>query len=225
MADIEPTLALRCQRSRVLSSDLGAALAEIRSESDRGEVALRAISLAHEHHSAFLCLIYSMHFASAAALLRPIAEASACAHWVTYVARPEWVTAALTEEGRDQPSLDRMITQLASSGVPIAGIKDMRKLLQTPTWKVFHSFTHGGLSQLARRGNAETFDVHANRANIYMAESFLLAGAAIATVWTSNLQLRELLIAERSRQATELREAFDGPEISQWEDLPPPRGG
>lgn len=85
----EPALALRHQRSRELNQRIAEMLVGLQHKQPRADFAMRAASLAHEHHSGFLRLMDSEHFASAAALLRPIVEASMIAYWVSYAASKE----------------------------------------------------------------------------------------------------------------------------------------
>lgn len=217
-----PVLALRCQRTKALNDQLAQNLAVITAPNKRARIAFFAVSLAHEHHSGFVRLMDSEHFASSAAILRPIAEAAACAHWITYAAKPEWVNTALTDAGRDPPTLDKMINALSNCGVAFDGIKSLRRLLQQPAWTRFHSFTHGGMDQLARRPQAQTFDQSECHANFIMADVFLLSGAAIATAWSDSIGLRGVIGAEYDSINNERRRVFGGPAAPPWKGLPPP---
>lgn len=216
-----PVLALRCQRSIALNHRAAAAIAYVRGNNPRERLAMSAVSLANEHHSGFVKLMETEHFASAAAMLRPIAEASTCAHWVTYVASPRWIAQVGTTRERDTPNLDRMITALANSGIPFEGIHELRKQLQMASWRRFHKFTHGGLSQLTRRESAQTFNQEENHHHLLLADTFFLAGAAIGTVWSADPDLRTFVVAEYSRVNTERVQAFGGPAVSDWAGLPP----
>jgi hypothetical protein len=165
----------------------------------------------------------SEHFATAAAILRPTAEASACAHWATYVANDVWLDLAFTDKAREPPTLDKMIGALAKCGVTFDGIQDLVRLLQKPAWKRFHSFTHGGMHQLSRRPQAETFDQAECLANFIMADIFLISGAAIATTWPSGINLRGVIASEFESIDSERVRTFGGIPAPPWKGLPTPQ--
>lgn len=216
-----PVLSLRVQRSSVLNQRAAEVLTNVRGATKRASLALSAVGLSHEHHSAFLRLMETTHFASAAAMLRPIAEASACAHWITYVAHREWISQASADSAWDTPTLDDMLRALARCGTQFEGIQGLIKLLQTAHWTRFHKYTHGGLLQLTRRDRAETFDQKENHWHLNLADTFHLAGAAIGGVWADDEALRGFVRVERRRLNDELATVFGGARVADAPDLPP----
>lgn len=217
-----PGLALRCQQSAELNKRIAETLASFKSGSVRCELAMQAVSLSHEHHSGFLRLMDTEHFATGAAILRPIAEASAFSHWVSYVALKRWVNTAVTPQAQDQPNLDDMIRGLARCRPEIPGLQSLRDLLRTPAWKRYHSFTHGGIEQLGRRAQSVTFNPLECRANFLMADNFLLAGASIYTAWFESDALLDFFKREVHGLGQELKGFFNGPDVPAWKGLPKP---
>src|SRR5690348_16028455 len=102
----------RCNESKYFSAQMASRLARIDHPSPRRHLALAAVSLAHEHHSGHVQLMGTCHFASAAALLRPLAEASARAHWLIYAASDKKIE-AMSNDKETTPDLDRMINAMA----------------------------------------------------------------------------------------------------------------
>ncbi|MEF9977709.1 MAG: hypothetical protein RR969_09495 [Thermomonas sp.] len=215
-------LALRCQQSVELNKRISETLVDLKRDHPRCDLAMRAVSLAHEHHSGFLRLMDSEHFATGAAVLRPIAEASTFSHWVSYAAPKEWVAAFATPQAWDQPNLDDMIRALAKCKPEMPGLQSLRDLLRTYAWKRYHSFTHGGVEQLGRRAETVTFNPIECRANFLMADNFLLAGASIYAAWFESAALINFFKSEVGRAGQELKDIFDGPDVPEWKGLPMP---
>lgn len=215
------SLSLRAQRSLALNDFAATLLNKLSSTSKRARLALSAVNLSNEHHSALVRLVLTEHYASAAAMLRLIGEASACAHWIAYVADSEWVSRAEHDSTWDTPNLDDMIRALANSGLPIEGIEALRKLLQRAEWRRFHKFTHGGLVQLTRRERAETFSETENFFHLNLADSFFLAGVAVGTVLAPSDALFDFVGAERKRVNCEAVDLFGAARAPEWRGLPP----
>lgn len=123
----------------------------------RADFARCSIELACEHHSAIMRLVLAGEYGSAAAMLRPLLEASGNAAWLLYVASCDVIQAlptdAATAEGRgfrDLPLIDELARALQHI-FPV--VKDLYDALQSrgpATW--MHKYTHGGTAQLVRRG-------------------------------------------------------------------------
>lgn len=215
-------LALRCQQSAELNKRISEALIGLKNDHPRCDLAMQAVSLAHEHHSGFIRLMDSEHFATGAAILRPIAEASASSHWVSYVAAKDWISAALTPQSHDQPNLDDMVRGLARRMPELPGLQSLRDILRTPAWTRYHSFTHGGIEQLGRRTEPVTFNPLECRANFLIADNFLLAGASIYVAWFESDALTDFFRREFRGMGQELKTIFNGPDVPEWKGLPKP---
>lgn len=223
---MEERLRLRLEKSLELSREAEKHLYPEVVESDRDQIATSAAQLAHEHHSALIELMTTSHFASAAALIRPIAEASACAFWITYCAQSERVAnlASLTER-HDIPNLDDMVKALASAKqFDFVGLKELRALAtsQDPSWKRLHGLTHGGMVQLSRRTYPDTFSLAENCFHLMQADSFLLPGIAIGTVLFPTEDLSRFIREEYSNLGRELKETYGREDPGQWRELPQP---
>lgn len=164
----------------------------------------------------------SEHFASAAAMLRPIAEASMIGYWVSYSARKDWIDAASTAGGPEPPTLDNMIRALAKRKADLPGIAALSTLLNKPAWKRYHAFTHGGIDQLLRRSASATFAPAECHANFHMADNFVLAGAAIHTAWFNLSSISEFIKNELMELGRELMDRDGGPQVAPWPGLPRP---
>ncbi|WP_157499002.1 hypothetical protein [Lysobacter sp. Root604] len=197
-----------------------------RYSTERQRIALSAMLLAHEHHSACVSMVSSSHYASAAAMLRPIGEASACAFWTMYAAPKKWLGSLLElkpgsalEFKADTPNLDDMITALASSNIP--GVKRLSALRQDPMWRRFHKYTHGGMIQLDRRTHPQPFDESENRIHLMQADAFLLPAVSLGTVLFNSDELTSF-IATSYRTLSEEVEAYGAAPAPPWAGLPEP---
>lgn len=175
------SLSQRCEQSKAFNQQAASHLARIPYSTPRQHFALAAVSLAHEHHSGLIHLTSTCHFASAAALLRPLAEASVRAHWFMYAASKQKV-GAVASGIETTPDLDKMINALSKCAVAPPGIHDLKRILQTNNWTRFHKYTHGDMPQLSRRANPQPFAEFENLNHLILADHFLLAGASIGTV-------------------------------------------
>lgn len=164
-------------------------------------------------------LMRSDHRASAAAMLRPIAEASVRAHWLVYAARVEYVE-RLSEVGADTPNLDDMITELARCATPSVGISHLKRLLPTPHWRRFHKYNHGGMGQLIRRPREESFNQEECHEHLLLADIFLLAGVGIATAIFSSPDLSRFVADELARINHEGVTVFGKEDGGPWQGLP-----
>jgi len=219
---MDTKLSLRTQRSFEFSRTSGSFLFAGRYGNDRQRIALSAMLLAHEHHSALVGLTKTSHHASAAAMLRPIAEASACAFWVTYVATKDFVS-RLNEFKADTPTLDDMIRQLAASKVKPPDIEKLRDLVvkQDPSWRLFHKYTHGGMVQLDRRTRPEPFSEQENCLHLMQADAFLLPAVALGTVLFCSEELVEFVRETHNLLNAELQ-SYGLNQAAEWPGLPTP---
>lgn len=206
MSDGTSQLESRCLTSYELSQEALEFLSRARPITIRQRLAVSAIDLATEHHSGFVPLMRTCHYASAAAMLRPTAEASTSAWWMTYVAKGS-VIQSLSAEGQDTPTIDVMIKELAAANLGLPGLKNLAGMRQRIEWRRFHKFTHGGMIQLERRFSPETFSGLENRYHLLMADLFMLAGVALGTVLFDSdgllawvVRKREELYAEGVRE-------------------------
>lgn len=216
-------LSLRCQRSKALSELAAKQLGSLQGATIRCHLALASVSLAHEHHSGLSMLMYRDHYASAAAMLRPIAEASVRAHWLIYAADARTIE-TLASAQTDTPNLDSMIRALAKCTTPPEGISDLQRLLPTADWRRFHKYNHGGIHQLRRRQREETFGLEECHEHLLLADFFLLGGVSIGTVLGADASFSSFVSAEYGRANHESVHTFGKPDTGPWKGLPsPPR--
>ena len=136
----------RCAESRSQNDRLRALLPEYAPSSLRQDFAWCAIDLALEHHSAYIRLVEAGEYGSAAALLRPILEASTIGFWLVYVAPAEQIQ-ALPRDSQDNPVTDvpmlkEMAEALCPTFPPIQAIVAGFKSGGPAKW--LHKYAHGG---------------------------------------------------------------------------------
>lgn len=218
-----PNLSLldRCAQSEAFNQEAASQLARVPHSTPRQHLALAAVSLAHEHHSALIHLMGTRHFASAAALLRPLAEASARAHWFIYAASKQKVE-ALTRGTEITPDLDKMISALSKCAVAPAGIRDLKRIVQTHGWTRFHKYTHGDMSQLSRRANPQPFTEFENMNHLMLADDFLFAGASIGTVLLEDPFFFQFIRENHARLNEEAVALYGARSVPEWDGLPAP---
>ncbi|WP_226469888.1 DUF6988 family protein [Luteimonas panaciterrae] len=197
-------------------------------QSVRETLARCAISILLEHHSGVIALIKTAHYASAAAMLRPVLEAGTIAYWLLYAAPTERVQAmALAPlEGADQnsdtPTLGRMINALADSLPSLPSVRDLADGLGKPNGRWLNKYTHGGIPQLKRKGPDEPpFGFSDMIRALIRADLFALVGSAAATV-VYELPELETYVAVKHRQLFDeyvWRFDLDAP-YEEWQPLP-----
>ncbi|WP_226469891.1 DUF6988 family protein [Luteimonas panaciterrae] len=187
-----------------------------------------ATSVALEHHSAVLKLIESGHFASAAAMLRPVMEAGAIAHWLLYAAPTERVQAmsqAPLEGARrddDTPVLSVLIRELADALPSLPGLANLQEILRSPAGSWLNKYTHGGIPQLRRKGpDAQPFGLPDMILALIRADMFVLMACAAATVIYDVPELDAYVPYKRKALFDEMVEKFDlSIPFDEWAPLP-----
>lgn len=191
----------------------------------RADFARCAIDLACEHHSAIIRLVCAGEYGSAAALLRPLLEASGSASWLLYIASCDRVRELATDvemaEGRrrDLPLLDELARELQPKFPLIKALVNGLKDRGPATW--LHKYTHGGAAQLVRRTTGW------NEAEVMLillrADLFAILAAAHETVVVTNAKLAVYAFGRRDDLGTEGLDRFGfGPVPEQPHSLPPP---
>lgn len=175
---------MRCAESLQQNETLRRLLPGAGPDTLRADFARCAIDLALEHHSAVIGLVLHEHYGSAAALLRPLLESAASAHWLIYVADCDCISdlerTARGESNRDIPDLDRMLKALLKT-FPAAG--NLWRSLQSKgpgTW--LHKFTHGGVLQLQKRGVLDGWTEQEAQMHLLCADQFAVLAATVGTV-------------------------------------------
>lgn len=191
----------------------------------RGDFARCAIDLACEHHSAIIRLVCAAEYGSAAALLRPLLEASSSASWLLYVAGcdrvRELATDVETAEGRcrDLPLLDELARGLQLTFPLIKTLVEGLKDLGPATW--LHKYTHGGTAQLVRR--APGWSEGEVVLLLLRADLFAILAAAHETVIATNADLSAYAFGRRDDLGEELFRLFGVGQVPQQpHELPPP---
>ncbi|ASK93087.1 hypothetical protein KWH04_23310 [Xanthomonas campestris pv. trichodesmae] len=206
----------RCAESRQQNELFRSLLPEDASHSLRVNFARCAIDLALEHHSALIRVVEAGEYGAAAALLRPILEASTIGFWFVYVASWEEIQ-SLQLDGCDNPiddvpMLRDMAAQLTSTFPAIQSIVDEFKKGGAAKW--LHKYAHGGTPQLNRRiGHGWTErDV---MLMLVRADLFSVLAGCLETVLTPNPPLSSYGFARRDQLAGELSREFGGPQLPQ----------
>ncbi|MCE4551937.1 MULTISPECIES: DUF6988 family protein [Xanthomonas] len=206
----------RCTESRQQNECFRSLLPETAATSLRVDFARCAIDLALEHHSALVRVVEAGEYGAAAALLRPILEASTIGFWFVYVASCDEVQ-GLQLDGSDNPiddvpMLRNMAAQLTSTFPPIQPIVDGFKKGGAAKW--LHKYAHGGTPQLNRRiGPGWTqCDV---MLMLIRADLFSVLAGCLETVLAPNPHLSNYGFARRDQLASELHREFGGPELPQ----------
>lgn len=223
-ADSLRTVGQRAQASRLQNDRVKALRQYGPAPSLRGDFARCAIDLACEHHSAIIRLACAGEYGSAAALLRPLLEASSSASWLLYVAScdrvRELATDVETAEGRrrDLPLLDELVRGLEPTFPLIKTLVDGLKDRGPATW--LHKYTHGGTAQLVRR--APGWSKGEVLLLLLRADLFAIVAAAHETVIEANADLSTYAFGRRDDLGDELFCLFGvGPVPQQPHELPP----
>ena len=207
------TIRERVAQSRTQNDQLKGLLPRGTPQSLRAAFARSAIDLAQEHHSGLIRVTDAGEYGTAAALLRPILEASTSAYWVVYIAGCETIrdlpTSLVENETVDIPMLTEMARSLIPIFPPIQIIVDELKKGGRAKW--LHKYTHGGTPQLMRRDSGwNEGDV---MLTLLRADLFAILGACLGTVIESNSALSEYAFGRRDELGEEFRVRFNGPQI------------
>jgi hypothetical protein len=190
----------------------------------RADFARCAIDLACEHHSAIARLVMAGEYGSAAAMLRPLLEASGSASWLLYCASCDFIRALPTDaataegRGRDLPQIDEMARDLLPIFPDIKTLSDGLKNRGPATW--LHKYTHGGAAQLVRRGPGW------NEGEVMMlllrADLFAVLASAAETVIAENAELQTYTFGRRDDLGNEIHRLFGVGPVPQQPDHWPP---
>lgn len=213
----------RAAESRHQSERVLALLPHEKAPSLRALFARCAISLALEHHSGIVRLVQAGEYGTAAALLRPLLEASTIGYWLMYVADCGRIRSLPTNvdasRSPDIPQLDHMAAKLVPIFPPIKALVEGLKNNGPATW--LHKYTHGGMPQLLRRadGWAEPYVMHM----LITADLFAVLGACLETVIAPNPELSAYGFSCRDKLGAELSRRFGVPmPPKQPHELPTP---
>lgn len=149
---VNDVITARCQQSRALWAKTEDLAPAIRPCCRRHDFAVCAADLALEHQRAIVRLVEAGELGSAAALQRPLLEASASASWLVYAASDETIMALPTDPNVQSAREDLpMLGELAGDLLPY--FPAMTTLIQglakkgngAARW--LHKYTHGGTPQ------------------------------------------------------------------------------
>jgi hypothetical protein len=203
----------RCRQSRTLAAQIEQLMPVVTPCCRRHDLAACAMDLALEHHRAIVMLVEAGALGTAAALIRPLLEASTSAFWLVYAASDEEIAALPTEptvetSDKDIPMLGSMVISLKPYFPAIAGLSDALSPRGTRTARWLHKFTHGGTPQLARRDRASGWLESDVVLALLRADLFAVLGASVQTVLTANDDLRRFVFAQRDILGAEFASKF-----------------
>lgn len=203
----------RCRQSIALAGRIEQLMPAVRPCCRRHDFAACAIDLALEHHRAIVMLVEAGELGTAAALIRPLLEASASAFWLVYAASDEEITALPTQpevetSDHDIPMLGEMATALTPYFPAIVGLTDglSKKGSRTARW--LHKYTHGGTPQLARRDRATGWLEAEVILALLRADLFAVLGASVHTVLSVNDDFRRYVFGQRDALGAEVASKF-----------------
>ena len=205
----------RCTESRQQNECFRSLLPEAAATSLRVDFARCAIDLALEHHSALIRVVEAGEYGAAAALLRPILEASTIGFWFVYVASCEEIQ-SLQLDGSDNPVADvpmlrDMAAQLVSTFPTIQMLVDGFKKGGAAKW--LHKYAHGGTPQLNRRVGPGWTEGDV-MLMLVRADLFSVLGGCLETVLTPDAALSSYGFSRRDQLAIEFQTQFGGPELA-----------
>lgn len=205
----------RCTESREQNARFRALLLPTPSVSLRVDFARCAIDLALEHHSAFIRLVEAGEYGSAAALLRPILEASTIGFWFVYVAPLETIQ-CLSQDKQDNPVQDvPMLGDMAKALVPtfpaIQGLVHGFKPGGPAKW--LHKYAHGGTPQLNRRVGSG-WEEEEVVLSLIRADLFCVLAGCLETVLAPSPELFAYGFPRRDELAEEFCVKFTAPPIT-----------
>ena len=218
------TIRARAQESRQQNAHVRLLFPRGAASSLRADFARCSIDLACEHHSAIARLVLAGEYGSAAAMLRPLLEASGIASWLLYCASCEFInglpTDAATAEGRirDLPLIDELARDLLPIFPAIKVLSDGLKNRGPAT--VLHKYTHGGAAQLVRRGPG--WNEGEVMFMLIRSDLFSILASAAETVIATNADLSAYTFGRRDDLGKELERLFGlGPFPEQPDHWPP----
>lgn len=158
-------------------------------------------------------LVAAGEFGTAAALIRPLLEASASAFWLVYAASDEQIAALPTEPSvetseHDIPMLREMAKELTPYFPAIVGLTDGLSTKGSRTARWLHKYTHGGTPQLARRDRVSGWLEGEVILGLLRADLFVVLGASVMTVLSPDDALRRYVFGQRDALAAEVANKF-----------------
>lgn len=213
----------RCAESRQQNERFRSLSPAAASSSQRVEFARCAVDLAMEHHSAFIRIVEAGEYGAAAALIRPILEASTIGYWFVYVASKEQVERlSVSREDNpidDVPMLREMAAQLVPTFPAIQAIVDGFKSGGAAKW--LHKYAHGGTPQLNRR-SAPGWTEGEVMLMLIRGDLFGTLAGCIETVLSPNDALSRYGFNRRDELGEEFRRRFGRASVPQQpHELPP----
>lgn len=203
----------RCRQSGMLAVEIEQLMLPVTPCCRRHDFAACAIDLALEHHRAIVVLVEAGMLGTAAALIRPLLEASASSFWLVYAASDAEIMALPTEpvvetSDNDIPMLGEMLTALTPYFPAIVGLTDglSKKGSRTARW--LHKYTHGGTPQLARRDRASGWLESEMILALLRSDLFAVLGASVQTVLSADDNLRRYVFGQRDALGAELVNKF-----------------
>ncbi|MGN6511967.1 MAG: DUF6988 family protein [Lysobacteraceae bacterium] len=136
----------RCRQSKALAANLASLLPPQAPPLQRTALVSAAVGLGFEHHHAIAHLIESSHFASAAALVRPLLETVTTAVWMLYVADHALIVEVLLQD-RPLPKPQTMLSAIEKRP-ELKGHLGLKELMDGPG-RYFHGLTHGDMRSFA----------------------------------------------------------------------------
>ena len=166
-------------------------------KSVRTSVILDCFLLSTELHVAIGTLVKFRHFAAAFALLRPLIETTLRAAWLTYVA--DYKSLMMTIENKSTNDLDYFARALLKRTTHLELHSIANTILDNR--HIYHSLTHCGLEQLARR--REGFKRDDLISGLITADAFAIISGEVAHFSNKECKFREITIANAFRLAKE----------------------
>lgn len=205
----------RCRQSRALIRNMEQVIPPFPSCCRRHDFAVCAVDLATEHHRSIVTLIEAQQFGSAAALLRPLLEASTSAFWLLYSASEEHVLAlpkdsTVETSDHDIPTLSKMAEALLPDFPAIKALADALSPKGNRSARWLHKYTHGGTPQLTRRDKAGGWLEGEIILALIRADLFAVLGASAHTTRHPSEQLRKYVFDQRDALGAELVSKFEG---------------
>lgn len=205
----------RCAESRLQNERVRALLPGAGAGSQRVVFTRCAIDLALEHHSALVRVVEAGEYGAAAALMRPILEASTIGYWFVYVASRDEVDGLRMDSSdnpmHDVPMLADMARQLVPTFPPIQAIVDGFKKGGAAKW--LHKYAHGGTPQLNRRSGPGWSPSEVVRM-LVRADLFCILAGCLETVLAENAPLSSYGFSRRDDLGAEFHERFGGAAVA-----------
>ncbi len=206
----------RCAESLEQSQKLHSLLARSAAKNRRHQFARCAIDLACEHHYAHAHLIGIGAHGSAAALLRPLLEASTAAAWLLYKASCDFIMELPTNADiENSPNDLPQLRQMAHDLTPVFPAIETLLLALKPggAAKWLHKYTHGGTPQLVRRTTNHAWSEPEIMLGLLRADLLCVIAGAAETAIEENKSLAAYVFSRRDNLGRELSARFGVPAL------------